>query len=64
MVNKIVNVLKKIKEEVSSSRFWDNLDDETIERYDNFSSPELIAEFVVDHIIEKIKKGEESEGSN
>jgi heterodisulfide reductase subunit B len=52
----LLDFLNDLKDEVSSSEFWDNLDDEIVEKYDNFSSAELIAEFIVDYIIEKIKE--------
>jgi len=52
----LLDFLSDLKNEVSSSKFWDNLDESVAERYDNFSSVELIAEFVVDYIIEKVKE--------
>jgi len=52
----LLDFLSDLKNEVSSSKFWDNLDESVAERYDNFSSVELIAEFVVDYIIEKVRK--------
>jgi len=59
----LLDFLENLKNEISSSKFWDNLDDETVEKYDNFSSPELIAEFIVDYITRKIKeKLKEDEG--
>jgi hypothetical protein len=52
----LLDFLSDLKNEVSSSKFWDNLDDDVAKKYDDFSSVELIAEFVVDYIIEKVKE--------
>ena len=52
----LLDFLNDLKNEVSSSKFWDNLDEDIAEKYDNFSSVELIAEFVVDYIIEKVRE--------
>jgi hypothetical protein len=52
----LLDFLNDLKNEVSSSKFWDNLDEDVAKKYDDFSSVELIAEFVVDYIIEKVKE--------
>jgi hypothetical protein len=61
----LLDFLENLKNEVSSSKFWDNLDDNTIKEYDDFSSVELIAEFILDYAIkkvqEKLKEGEINE---
>jgi Zn-finger nucleic acid-binding protein len=42
----LLDFLNDLKNEVNSSKFWDNLDDKIVEKYDDFSSVELIAEFM------------------
>jgi heterodisulfide reductase subunit B len=52
----LLDFLSNLKNEVSSSKFWDE--------YDYFPSPELIAEFVVNYLIEKMKEKLKEKGGD
>jgi hypothetical protein len=54
--------LNKIKDEVSSTNFWYNLNDEMLSRYDYLSQPEFIGEFLLDYVIDRVKKEFETGG--
>jgi len=55
-LERFLTLLNKIKDEVSSSDFWYNLDDDRLSEYDDLSQPEFIGEFILDYAIERVKK--------
>jgi hypothetical protein len=55
-LEKFLTFLDEVKDEVSSTDFWYNLDDETLSEYDDLSQPEFIGEFLLDYVIDKVRK--------